>query len=136
MGHNTARKGYEKLVDRLNKFPLGAPPSETLYKILNVMFSEEEALLVSKLPIKPFTAATASKAWKKSVEESSEILNELASRALLIDVEVNGNAFSAEARKSMSKCVSGTTVIIGSIKVADQIGNVRDLDGNISFVLE
>jgi Fe-S-cluster-containing hydrogenase component 2 len=92
MGHNTARKGYEKLVDRLNKFPLGAPPSETLYKILNVMFSEEEALLVSKLPIKPFTAATASKAWKKSVEESSEILNELASRALLIDVEVNGNA--------------------------------------------
>ena len=56
------------------------------------MFSEEEALLVSKLPIKPFTAATASKAWKKSVEESSEILNELASRALLIDVEVNGNA--------------------------------------------
>jgi len=51
-------------------------------------------------------------------------------------VEVNGNAFSAEARKSMSKCVSGTTVIIGSIKVADQIGNVRDLDGNISFVLE
>jgi gliding motility-associated protein GldM len=51
-------------------------------------------------------------------------------------VEVNGNAFSAEARKSMNKCVSGSTVIIGGIKVADQIGNVRELDGNISFVLE
>lgn len=92
MGHNTAKKGYDKLVKRLNKFPQGAPPSETLYKILNVMFSEEEALLVSKLPIKPFTAEIAAKAWKKTVEESSEILNELASRALLIDVEVNGNA--------------------------------------------
>jgi len=92
MGHNTAKKGYDKLVERLNKFPLGAPPSETLYKILNVMFSEEEAFLVSKLPIKPFTAKVASKAWGKSVEESSEILNELASRALLIDVEIDGNA--------------------------------------------
>ena len=92
MGHNTSKKGYDKLVKRLNKFPLGAPPSETLYKILNVMFSEEEALLVSRLPIKPFTALTASKAWKKTEEESSVILNELASRALLIDVEINGNA--------------------------------------------
>ncbi len=92
MGHNTAKKGYDKLVKRLNKFPLGAPPSETLFKILNVMFSEEEALLVSKLPIKPFTAEIAAKCWKKDIEESSMILNELASRALLIDVEINGNA--------------------------------------------
>ncbi len=90
MGHNTTRNGYEKLVKRLNKFPLGAPPTETLYKILNVMFSKEEALLVSQLPIRPFTAKVAAKAWKKSVEESAEILNELASRALLIDVNVDG----------------------------------------------
>ncbi len=91
MGHNTARKGYEKLVDRLNKFPLGAPPSETLYKILNVMFSEEEAQLVSVLPIKPFKAKVAAKIWKKTEEEATVILNELASRALLIDVNIDGN---------------------------------------------
>jgi len=92
MGHNTSRKGYDKLVERLNKFPLGAPPSDTLYQILNVMFSKEEAELVALLPIKPFTAKVAAKAWKKSIEESETILNELASRALLIDVNVNGNA--------------------------------------------
>lgn len=50
--------------------------------------------------------------------------------------EVNGNAFNAEARKYMNRCAAGTTVIIGAIRVADQIGNVRDLEGNISFVLE
>ena len=92
MGHNTARKGYDQLIKRLNKFPQGAPPSETLYKILNVMFSKEEARLVSLLPIRPFTAKSASKVWKKSVEESSKILNELASRALLIDICVDGNS--------------------------------------------
>ena len=77
MGHNTSRSGYEKLVERLNKFPQGVPPSESLYQILKLLFSEEEAKLVSLLPIKPFTTKTASKAWKKSFEETSEILNEL-----------------------------------------------------------
>jgi len=91
MGHNTSRSGYEKLVERLNKFPQGVPPSESLYQILKLLFSEEEAKLVSLLPIKPFTTKTASKAWKKSFEETSEILNELASRALLVDIEVDGN---------------------------------------------
>jgi len=91
MGHNTSRSGYEKLVDRLNKFPQGVPPSETLYEILRLLFSEEEAKLVALLPIKPFTIKTAAKAWKKSYEETSEVLNELASRALLVDVERNGN---------------------------------------------
>ncbi|MGL1894706.1 MAG: 4Fe-4S binding protein [Spirochaetaceae bacterium] len=92
MGHNTVRKGYDKLTERLNKFPLGAPPSETLYKILNVMFSEEEARLVALLPIKPFKANVAAKAWKKSTAESSEILNKLASRALLIDIDIDGSS--------------------------------------------
>ena len=91
MGHNTARSGYEKLVERLNKFPQGAPPSDTLYEILRLLFSEEEAKLVSLLPIKPFTAKTAAKAWGKTEEEAREVLNELASRALLVDVEKDGN---------------------------------------------
>lgn len=50
--------------------------------------------------------------------------------------EVSGNAFNAEARKFMNRCTSGTTVVIGAIRVADQIGNVRDLEGNMTFVLE
>jgi NAD-dependent dihydropyrimidine dehydrogenase PreA subunit len=91
MGHNTSRSGYEKLVERLNKFPQGVPPSSTLYEILRLLFSEEEATLVSLLPIKPFNAKTAAKAWKMTEEEASEILNELASRALLVDVERDGN---------------------------------------------
>lgn len=91
MGHNTVRGNYEKLVKRLNKFPQGVPPSETLYEILRLLFSEDEAKLVALLPIKPFTIKTAAKAWKKDVEETSVILNELASRALLVDVERDGN---------------------------------------------
>ena len=60
MAHNTTRAGYSELVERLNRFPQGAPPSELLFKILSLLFSEREAELVSRLPIRPFTAMMAS----------------------------------------------------------------------------
>ena len=71
MAHNHAIKSdYSKLVERLNKFPQGAPPSEALFKILSMLFSEKEAQLVSLLPIKPFTALTASKQIKSRYLET------------------------------------------------------------------
>ena len=39
MAHLTGRVGYKKLIDRLNRFPQGAPESETLYEILQIMFT-------------------------------------------------------------------------------------------------
>ena len=50
MSHTTLKSGYTELVDRLNRFPQGAPPSDTLYKILEILFSEREAELVAQLP--------------------------------------------------------------------------------------
>ena len=56
MAHTTLRTSYSDLTDRLNRFPQGAPPSDLLFRILSMLFSEEEAGLVSLMPIKPFTA--------------------------------------------------------------------------------
>ncbi len=86
MAHLTGRTGYKELIDRYNKFPQGAPESETLYEILKVMFTHEEASLVSLLPIKPFSVKGAAKIWKKSEEETFQILNNLAEKALLLDM--------------------------------------------------
>ena len=55
MSHLIYKSAYKNLEERLNRFPQGAPPSETLYKILSFLFTEKEAALVSLLPIKPFT---------------------------------------------------------------------------------
>jgi len=90
LSHTTLKYGYAELVDRLNRFPQGAPPSDTLYKILQILFSEKEAQLVALLPIKPFTVKQASKVWHLDIVNSRKILDELASRALLLDVEHNG----------------------------------------------
>ena len=90
MAHNTVKSGYVELVDRLNRFPQGAPASDTLYKILHILFNEKEAGLVALLPVKPFTARQASQVWKMDLTETRKVLDELASRAILVDVEQNG----------------------------------------------
>lgn len=91
MAHATLKTGYSDLVDRLNRFPQGAPPSELLFKILEMLFSEREAELVAQIPIKPFTVHQAAKIWKMSDDEARNVLEGLASRAVLLDtVSPNG----------------------------------------------
>jgi len=87
MAHLTVRSGYEQLVDRLNRFPQGAPASDLLHGILAMLFSEREAGLVALLPIKPFTAEQAASVWKLTESEARKVLEELAGRAILLDIE-------------------------------------------------
>jgi len=87
VAHHTLRSGYEQLVDRLNRFPQGAPASDLLHGILEMLFSEREAGLVALLPIKPFTAEQAASVWKLTESEARKVLEELAGRAILLDIE-------------------------------------------------
>ena len=95
MAHTTLRTSYSDLTDRLNRYPQGAPPSDRLFEILSMLFSEEEAGLVSLMPIKPFTAKKAARIWKKNLLETQNILDELAGRAILVDIEQDGESVYA-----------------------------------------
>jgi len=90
MAHMTGKSAYKKLEERLNKFPQGTPPSASLNKILSIIFKEKEVELVSQLPIKPFTVNTASRIWKLDKSQTEKILDNLASRAILLDSEHKG----------------------------------------------
>jgi len=87
MSHILLKSGYKSLAERLNRFPQGAPASDTLYNILAILFSEKEATLVAQLPIKPFTAKKAAAIWRMPEPEARKILDELASRCILMDME-------------------------------------------------
>jgi ferredoxin len=89
--HNTIKfNSYQKLSERINRFPQGAPATGLLFEILKILFSEKEAGLVSLLPIKPFEASMAAGIWKIKEAEAIKILDALAERGLLLDGEVNG----------------------------------------------
>jgi Pyruvate/2-oxoacid:ferredoxin oxidoreductase delta subunit len=87
MAHHHSRSVYDRLTERLNRAPQGAPPAESLFQILRILFSEREAELVSVLPVRPFTARRAAEIWKKGEAEARAALDALASRALLVDWE-------------------------------------------------
>ena len=87
MSHHTVRSAYRDLADRLNRFPQGAPPTDRLFDILALLFSEREAGLVARLPIRPFTAAEAARRWHLPEAEARRVLDELAGRAILLDIE-------------------------------------------------
>jgi Na+-translocating ferredoxin:NAD+ oxidoreductase RNF subunit RnfB len=95
MAHHTIKSSYDALVTRLNKLPQGAPPSKHLNNILALLMDEREAGLLSLLPIRPFTAEKAARAWKMPLAEARVVLDELAGRALLVDVEQRGRSIYA-----------------------------------------
>lgn len=95
MAHHTIKKGYTQLAKRINKFPQGAPPTKLLFRILELLVSEKEAKLISLLPIKPFDVKKASRFWKLNYMETRKILDQLADRAILVDMQRNGDTFYA-----------------------------------------
>ena len=91
MGHLTSRNAYKNLEDRINWFTQGAPAfSGTLYKILQVLYTEKEAKWVSMLPVRPFTAKKAAKIWNTSEAKAEKFLTHLCEKALLVDSFHNG----------------------------------------------
>jgi Na+-translocating ferredoxin:NAD+ oxidoreductase RNF subunit RnfB len=92
MAHQTLKTSYQQLAERLNRFPQGAPPSELLFAILKLLFKEKEAELVSLLPIRPFDLEMAARVWKMDRREAQKVLDELAGRAILVDIETDGRS--------------------------------------------
>lgn len=90
MGHLTTRDAYKSLEERINWFTQGAPPSETLYKILQVLYTEKEAKWVAKLPVRPFTLKRAARVWGTTQAKAEKLLDHLCEKALLVDSVYKG----------------------------------------------
>ena len=90
MGHITSKNAYKSLEERINWFTQGAPATETFRKILEVLYTEDEAKAVSQLPVRPFTIRKAAKIWGMTEAQAEKTLDRLCERALLVDTEHNG----------------------------------------------
>ena len=96
MAHNhTHGSPYSRLTERLNRFPQGAPASKLLFDILKILMTEKEAGLMAQLPIKPFRAKQAADIWNMPEYEAQKVLDELAERAILVDIEQEGEQIYA-----------------------------------------
>jgi hypothetical protein len=85
LGHGKADV-FRALAARLDKNPVGAPLSETLMRILHIMYTEQEAAVGSKFPF-GFTTLDRLAALTSMTEgDLAPILESMAAKGLVVDM--------------------------------------------------
>jgi hypothetical protein len=91
VGHIRNGNGvYGRLQKRLDRFPIGAPPAAALYEILKRLYTEEEAEVASRMPIRFTDLAGIARRTGKSPEALRPILHRMADKGLVMDFEHRG----------------------------------------------
>lgn len=94
MGHLVGSKGsILRLIDRLNKYPIGLVDSEKLRRILELLFSEEEALVASRFPLQETTLNELSRATGIECRPLETILEGMAEKGLVMDLPYGEKTF-------------------------------------------
>ncbi|MFZ5642618.1 MAG: ATP-binding protein [Bacillota bacterium] len=95
MGHLTMAKGevYRALAERLDKNPIGAVINDTLMEILYRMYSEPEAAIGSKFPMRPTTLEKIAERTGMSEEDLKIHLENMAQKGLVADFPRKGTTF-------------------------------------------
>ncbi|SDO63371.1 4Fe-4S dicluster domain-containing protein [Desulforhopalus singaporensis] len=94
MGHHSEGKNsIVPLIDRLNRYPVGLPDSDTLRQILSLLFSEEEAFIASRFPLTEATLGELAKATDWPEERLELRLEAMAEKGLVFDSEYGGSRY-------------------------------------------
>ena len=95
MGHLAGGKdeAYEALAERLTRFPVGVVVNETLMEILKLLYTESEAALGSKFPIKPRPLAEIAKLIGIPEDKTTSVLNDMADKGLVTDIPRKGTTY-------------------------------------------
>jgi Pyruvate/2-oxoacid:ferredoxin oxidoreductase delta subunit len=91
MGHHRNGHGvYGRLQKRLDRFPIGAPPAEALFEILKRLYTEEEAEVACRVPIRFTDIEGISRRTGKSPDALRPVLERMAEKGLVMDFEHKG----------------------------------------------
>ncbi len=87
MGHLASQhKAYQDLRDRLDRMPIGMPEGEGLYDILRLLYTEEEAQLGARMPVKPATIEQLSAQLDMPVTKLQPLLDRMADVGTVMDL--------------------------------------------------
>ncbi len=81
---------YRNLQRRMDRSIPGIYDSNTLYELLSILFTDEEARLCSVMPLTYFTKGEIANIWNKTEEEAEAVLQNLASKGLVFYAEQEG----------------------------------------------
>jgi ferredoxin len=86
VGHRSHHKAYRDLQTRLDQLPASFPATEKGFAILRLLFTEQEARLVAKMPLRPMSIPRIAKRAGIPKPEAERMLDSLADRGLIYDL--------------------------------------------------
>ena len=89
MGHINGREIYKRLGKKIDNLTVRAPWNEALYGILKELYSAEEAEILVNMPYGLSSLAKISRITKCDETRLRQMLDDLCSRGLIIDVWIN-----------------------------------------------
>lgn len=90
MGHVEANQTYAHLQAKLDRMPVGAPENETIYKILKMLYTREDAELAVQMPLRLSSLNDLTRKLKQPAPALRHRLESMADRGLVVDLEVKG----------------------------------------------
>ncbi len=94
MGHHLdGKSSIVPLIDRLNKYPIGLPDTEKLRRILEILFTEEEAYVASRFPLTEATLTELVRTTGWEAQRLEQKLDEMANKGLVMDSSFGGKTF-------------------------------------------
>ena len=84
---------YERLMERMDQFPLGAPRSPNLLKLLKTIFLPEEAEMALRLPAVPVELEEFASELGRPVEEVERLLEGMADHGLVFARDRGGKKY-------------------------------------------
>jgi Fe-S-cluster-containing hydrogenase component 2 len=96
MGHIVnPDKEYRLLRQRYDRQVTGAPDSPHMIKILQLLFSPQEAQIARKMPARLTTLDALTTRLKMDAQALSDKMRDMAGRGLVVDIEYNGEQYFA-----------------------------------------
>jgi ferredoxin len=98
MGHTLVDpdRAYQRLQQRLDRMPTGAPDSEVFQRILRLLFTEEEAQIAARMPT-ICSIEVLSRRTGLPVDELEEKVTAMAAKGLVLDLDNRGERYVALA---------------------------------------
>ncbi len=95
MGHLAGgkEKTYRALAERLSRFPVGVVINDTLMEILQLLYTESEAAVGSKFPMKPRPLAEIAELTGMPEDKTAAVLNDMAGKGLVVDIPRKGTTY-------------------------------------------
>jgi Pyruvate/2-oxoacid:ferredoxin oxidoreductase delta subunit len=93
MGHLALKEHYRKLRRRLDGWVVGAPESQTLYEILSLLFTPEEAAIAARMPFSFSSTGRVARLTGIAAAELEPKLEAMALKGLLFDLHRNGKSY-------------------------------------------